>query len=125
MRNHETASAKPVYRDVIRARLRDIPLRYDPDKPDGIPAELNDLWEEIADELDRVADWLSDAGSIGGLILSRGATRAAESYTYSCYKRWWKAVDAYIKDLPEHCPDCARTHAALDAAGIDYEVLSA
>ena len=55
MTNQENPTDQPEYRDVTRARLRDISLRYDPDKPDGIPAELNDLWEELADEADRVS----------------------------------------------------------------------
>lgn len=129
MTNQKNPSDQPEYRDVtrraLRQQLRTVSLRYT-EKPDGIPAELDELWEEIADEIDRLDDWLSDAGSIGGMHLYRGAAPVADMYTRCVRKRWQTAVDRYIENLPEHvCLSCERTHAALDAAGIEYEVLSA
>ena len=125
----ETASTSTnsgdVTRRALRHRLRSISLEYDPDKPAGIPAELSDLWDELADELDRLSDWLSEAGSIGGMHLYRGASPVADMYTRCVRKRWQTAVDRYIENLPaDICLSCARTHAALDAAGLEYEVLA-
>lgn len=124
----ETASTSTnsgdVTRRALRHRLRSISLEYDPDKPAGIPAELSDLWDELADELDRLSDWLSEAGSIGGMHLYRGASPVADMYTRCVRKRWQTAVDRYIENLPASCAECARTHAHLDAAGLKYEVLA-
>ncbi|MCB1258593.1 MAG: hypothetical protein KDB26_15890, partial [Microthrixaceae bacterium] len=88
-------------------------------------AALSDLWDEIADELDRLSDWLSDAGSIGGMHLYRAASPVVDMYTRCVRKRWQTAVDRYIENLPSHtCMSCARTHAHLNAAGIQFEVAS-
>lgn len=114
-----------VTRRALRHRLRSVSLEYDPDKPAGIPAELSDLWDEIADELDRLSDWLSDAGSIGGMHLYRGASPVANMYSRCVRKRWQVAVDRYIESLPaDICLSCERTHAALDNSGIEYEILA-
>lgn len=129
MNADETASAKPDYRDVtrraLRQQLRTVSLRYT-EKSADIPAELDELWEELADEIDRLDDWLSEAGSIGGMHLYRGASPVADMYLRCVRKRWQTAVDRYIEDLPAHtCLSCARTHAHLNAAGVEFEVLSA
>lgn len=113
-----------VTRRALRRQLREVSLRYT-EKSADIPAELDELWEEIADEIDRLDDWLSDAGSIGGMMLYRGASPVADMYTRCVRKRWQTAVDRYIENLPaDICLSCARTHAALDAAGLEYEVLA-
>lgn len=110
-------------RDVTRARLRDISLRYDPDKPYGIPAALDTLWEELADEADRVSDWASEGDSIAGSVISHIADRAVDAHATWCREKWTAAVNAFVEDLPEHCPDCAGLFAALDTSGIEYEVV--
>ncbi|MCB1256588.1 MAG: hypothetical protein KDB26_05745 [Microthrixaceae bacterium] len=114
-----------VTKRALRRQLREVSLRYT-EKSSDIPAELDELWEEIADEIDRLDDWLSEAGSIGGMHLYRGAAPAADMYMRCVRKRWHAAVDAYIENLPaDICLSCSRTHAALNAAGIEYEVISA
>lgn len=129
MTNPKNPSDQPEYRDVtrraLRQHLRTVSLRYT-EKSADIPAELDELWEELADEIDRLDDWLSEAGSIGGMHLYRGAAPVVDMYMRCVRKRWHRAVDEYIENLPaDICLSCSRTHAALNAAGIEYEVVSA
>ncbi|MCB1257106.1 MAG: hypothetical protein KDB26_08385 [Microthrixaceae bacterium] len=113
-------------RDNLRAQLWDISLRRDPHKPDGIPPALDFLWEELADELDRLDEWLADASRIGGLTLSRSAEVAADTYTRAVYRRWRAAVNKHVAAAaPESCSNCDAVYHALDRAGIEYEVVSA